>query len=208
MEYKHAQAALASNLISNDLKNDIRALLETVKDGVATIIQKGHAAIAQAIPLIGRLQATAIHVSVEKQEAFSLTECVAQLRKVFDHVDEDIVNWFKDVQLTSSTGSSGIVRTFTENITNANIIADCKAGNIYHEPGLIDALNLAEDLLKKGALHMRNSYVVIYLGDRNKSGSFCRLYVYCNDGGRLELGVRKVDPDGVWSAGYGVLSSN
>lgn len=126
---------------------------------------------------------------------------------LFDYRDGDIVGWFGNVDFENAGAVSGRIQRFRNSITHRDIIAEGKNISIYREYDIVEALLLANELVKAGAIEERGKGIIIYLSNK-KDGVSCRLGVWrCGDGG-LGARVSRVGPDGEWGAGCGVLFRN
>ncbi len=126
---------------------------------------------------------------------------------LFDYRDNDIINWFGNVNFTPDKPAIGKVQRFRQNIAHRDIIAEGQKLGVYQEYDIVEALLLAGELVKAGAIEEKGKGIIIYLSNK-KDGVSCRLDVWRNDDGFLEVGVRRVDPDRECGAGRGVLFSN
>jgi hypothetical protein len=128
---------------------------------------------------------------------------------LFDHRDGDITGWFGDVNFTDNEAVTGKVQIFKNAITYRDIIAEGENLGIYEEYELGQALLLANELVKAGAIEKKGCGVIIYLKNR-KNGNRCHLFVWRHDNGKFGVDALKVDLglNLEWLAGHGVLFSN
>lgn len=88
-------------------------------------------------------------------------------------------------------------KIFSETISNKNILKTYKIKPYTTEEAFAAAADKSQTLKE-------NEYRILYFNDGNTR---CRLCVYRNSDGRLEVSIYGVDPGGQWRAGGGVLYS-
>lgn len=197
---------LAESTADSALKAELDQLLKFAADIAAKIVE-----------IIGKIfikTATVITGAAPEQGA-TIDSLISNFKKVAGErnitdiwIDDDITGWFPDEKVAETIAGPSRLLRFVESITHAKIIDGCKQLNAYQEYDLSDAITRATQLVAAGELDKKdNTGIIIYLTNR-KNGTPCRLDVWRNDDGKLDLHVFEVIPDSEWGAGNGVLCSN
>lgn len=134
-----------------------------------------------------------------------LGDVVSQIENTFSYVDPKILNWFGcyyeqlpflDLQVSYYQSQ--------DNLSHRQVHESAKNQGIFQEYGLIQALLLAQEAVRKGLLDWPRKYLIIYLKDTFE-GKACRVLAYAYDDGSIEVYVNQTDPGDVWTPGVGYI---
>ena len=121
------------------------------------------------------------------------------------HLDDDL---FGDITFTDDEAVSGRVQTFDQPMIQGDIIAEGQRLKIYQEYHIVQALLLANELVKAGAIEKDGHGVLIFLENRGWNDARYHLRVFRDDDIETGTSAYRIFLCDEFNIGSGVLLRN